>query len=543
MRMRMQRFSGWIHPVLPQTTILMVVATMMIGAATAAQTNIYYVDIANAGNDSPPYMTWATAATNIQDAVDQAEADIDIDDGIYCEVIVAPGTYVMIEQLTLTEPVRVRSQSGDPETTTISGGYPASSNRVIHVTGEAWISGFTVSNGYASGYAPDNYGGGVFMTTNAAGKGGWLTDCHVVHNQARRGPDNENAHGAGIYLHYGGTASNCLVKGNFSNNAHGAGIATHYGGTILNCEIVENAASSTVHSHGGGLYMNYGGFMSNSLVARNTARWPHGVFLSYGGEIVDSVITDHRGQGLRTNNGGLVRDSVISDNDSTGVYLNRGGTLRNCIVEHNRARGIGSTASALAENVIVRYNSIDGNGGGIHADTRTTFHNILVYGNTATGYGGGISAGTFENLTVVQNNAAYGGGIGVPDGGTVNAVNMIVVDNQATVESNNVYNVSSLTYSLTQPLIPGEGNIADDPIFRKSGSGYGEDAVAGNYRLRGHSPCIGTGLNQTWMDDAVDVEGNPRLIASRPWIDPIPRVDMGAYETPRIYRGSVIELR
>ncbi len=537
MKTRMQRFSGWIQHVLPQTTILMVAAMTMIGAATAAQTNRYYVDIANVGNEQPPYMTWGTAATNIQDAVDQAEADIDIEGGIHCEVIVASGAYVMMEQLTLTEPVRVRSQSGDPTTTAISGGWPASSNRVIHVTGEAWISGFTVSNGYAFGAPPHNYGGGVFMTTNAAGNGGWLTDCHVVYNQAREGLGGEYAHGPGIYLHYGGTVSNCLIQFNTSNYGQGGGVYLDYGGSVLDSEILDNDVSGRVTCRGG-IFLNYGGFVSNSVIARNSARWPDGVHFNHGGEVVHSVISSHAGR---------------------GVHLQRGGVLRHSIIEYNNP-GITWAAQGTVDGCIIRYNNNAGDGGGVSVGWAGTLRNSLIYGNTATGDGGGIYSGdprpTIENCTIVRNQANRGGGLftgtneGQPFG--VNARNLIVYDNVA-AEANNVYLIppdgydiednDRFVYSLTQPLIPGEGNIDDDPIFRHPGSGYGENAVAGNYRLRGHSPCIGAGENQTWMDDAVDLDGNPRVIASRPWIDPTPRVDMGAYETPRIYRGSVIELR
>ncbi|NKB24628.1 MAG: hypothetical protein GKR87_09705 [Kiritimatiellae bacterium] len=47
------------------------------------------------------------------------------------------------------------------------------------------------------------------------------------------------------------------------------------------------------------------------------------------------------------------------------------------------------------------------------------------------------------------------------------------------------------------------------------------DWAAGDYRLNSISPCIDTGTNQTWMTNAFDIEGAPRIIDC---------VDMGAHE-------------
>jgi hypothetical protein len=51
-----------------------------------------------------------------------------------------------------------------------------------------------------------------------------------------------------------------------------------------------------------------------------------------------------------------------------------------------------------------------------------------------------------------------------------------------------------------------------------------ENHAHGNYRLRSTSPCLNTGLNQAWMNTAVDLDGRHR-------IDPLwDRVDMGCCE-------------
>lgn len=61
-----------------------------------------------------------------------------------------------------------------------------------------------------------------------------------------------------------------------------------------------------------------------------------------------------------------------------------------------------------------------------------------------------------------------------------------------------------------------EGHITDPPHFI--------DADERNYRLADDSPGMDAGLNLDWMEDAVDLDGNPR-ISSETGI-----VDIGAYE-------------
>jgi hypothetical protein len=79
------------------------------GSALAAT---HYVDVSST-NATLPYTNWATAATNIQDAVDAAVAGD--------EVVVTNGNYV--GGINISKPLTVRSVSG-PQFTTIAGGGP-----------------------------------------------------------------------------------------------------------------------------------------------------------------------------------------------------------------------------------------------------------------------------------------------------------------------------------------------------------------------------------------------------------------------------------
>lgn len=75
---------------------------------------------------------------------------------------------------------------------------------------------------------------------------------------------------------------------------------------------------------------------------------------------------------------------------------------------------------------------------------------------------------------------------------------------------------SEVTHTCTTPLVPGIGNITNDPQF--------VDLSSTNLRLKSTSPCINAGTNFAWMVGATDLDGLPRVINGT--------VDMGAYESP-----------
>ena len=66
------------------TKLCLVATVMFLAATSSALATVRYVNVNNA-NPTPPYTTWATAATNIQDAVDAAAAgdEIVVTNGVY----------------------------------------------------------------------------------------------------------------------------------------------------------------------------------------------------------------------------------------------------------------------------------------------------------------------------------------------------------------------------------------------------------------------------------------------------------------------------
>ena len=250
-----------------------------MATSTVAQLVIHAVDAAGL-NPEPPFLTWDTAATNIQDAINAASAG-DI-------VLVTNGLYatggqsmdgVITNRVTLNNALMVVSVNGYANTAIQGAWDPVSTNgpaavRCAWLTNGAVLSGFALQNG-ATGNAGTNAnsfsGGGVWcastnavvsyclLTNNAATDGGGiafgtLDNSLVVGNVATDG-------GGSYYA----TLNNCLVVSNLATYGGGA-----YNSTLNNCTVVENSNTnltfSPVPTYGAGTYY---GLTQNSIVLNN----------------------------------------------------------------------------------------------------------------------------------------------------------------------------------------------------------------------------------------------------------------------------------
>ena len=195
-----------------------------------------------------------------------------------------------------------------------------------------------------------------------------------------------------------------------------------------------------------------------------------------------------------------------------GAYVARGAVLANCLIVSNSTQS-GSVLPACPQYPSAPYY---GYGGGVYCDAGGAVRSCLVAQNYAGTGGGGIyccTNGVVQNCTIVSNMAAAGGGIYFAQGGL--AENCIVYFNgggniQSAGATNNVQ------YCDTSPLYPGPGNTSLDPAFI--------NRALSNYRLQSASPCIDRGTNASWMADALEFDGKPRILSGR--------VDMGCYELP-----------
>ncbi len=244
--------------------------------------------VSHGGAHLYPYTNWFSAATNVQDAVDSANAG----DTVW----VTNGLYTVPSQVMIQKGVEVRSVNGAASTIVQPG---VGSNRCFFAGhADAVVRGFTVRNGSVAYRAGDTRGGGVLLAGGAT-----LLDCILVSNSAQ--------YGGGVGLVRGGFVRNCVVTGNTAT-AYGGGADCYYGGRVENCVVISNRASS----YGGGLSLLYGGEARNTLVARNYGAMGGGVWVLGTGAVVNCTVCDNAagssGGGLNgSGTNGVVLNSIV----------------------------------------------------------------------------------------------------------------------------------------------------------------------------------------------------------------------------------------
>jgi hypothetical protein len=218
--------------------------------ALHAAATTYYVN-QNNPNPAAPYTSWATAATNIQDACFVATASrsvILVTNGIYEYGGYADAGSNRVNPFGTG--ISIQSVNG-PALTIIEGSQvPGTTNggnavRCVFLTSSSVLSGFTLTNGATEN---NGYGGGVYagsgclvsnciISGNAAGYGGGcygandngaLVNCQIIGNSAINGGTGGGAYGIGL--------TNCLLTGNVASYRGGAAA----NGTLVNCTIVTN---------------------------------------------------------------------------------------------------------------------------------------------------------------------------------------------------------------------------------------------------------------------------------------------------------------
>ena len=416
-----------------KTKLNLLVAGIFLAVTSSALGTVRYVNVNNA-NPTPPYTTWATAATNIQDAVNVAVAG----DGI----VVTNGTYAggsrvdphgVTNRVVVTKPLLLNSVNG-PDVTVINGG---GSVRCVYLTNNAVMVGFTLTNG------ADEYlglGGGVYCEyTNAV-----LSNCVLSGNSAYGGFFS-GGEGGGAY---GGTLNNCTLTG---NSAYGGGdslTGRFFGGsgggasgsTLNNCTLTGNSADS-----GGGAVDST---LNNCTLTNNSAR-------GAGGGAESCTLNNCTLTGNVANGFTVAGNPIPGDGGGADEC-----TLNNCTLTGNSAAyGGGACLGTLNSCSLSGNSAFDGGGACTHYGLgfyqSCALNNCTLTGNSASDDGGGAYSCSLNNCIVYFNSDPYGG---------------------------NYDPSSTLNYCCTMPMpTNGVGNITNDP------------QLASASHLSALSPCIGAG--------------------------------------------------
>lgn len=314
-----------------------------------------------------PYDSWATAAGDIQTAIDAAAEGPSVfvrssQGGDFLTersyrstgetVWVRAGTYdvggrpsgrwrhALNNRVAIDKAIAVRSETNDPKTAIIRGGWSSKDHangpnavRCAYLADGAALIGFTLT-------------GGATMTMDE-----------------QRASDSDRS-GGGVYAQSGSaTIVNCVIADNSANGdpRQGTGGGGTYGGTFRDCRFINNRSEY----HGGGA--DRASFF-HCVVSGNSARGDGG--------------------GLR---GGAASACVIADNVATasggGVF---GADLTDCRVENNRAGAHGGGAA-----------STDGS-------PPVTLSDCVIVRNRAERAGGGARMARLLNCRVSDNVAAVG---------------------------------------------------------------------------------------------------------------------------------------
>jgi len=308
------------------------------------------------------------------------------------------------------------------------------------------------------------------------------------------------------------------------------------------------------------------GFTLRNGMATNTAAPGAGLRMIQRGSLLNSVITNNHYTGGAFIDGtwnvgtGRVDKCVFAGNSNTNAVGDSGGGLRikqgivtDSVFVNNRAwRGGGAVclygilvdgAEVVMENCTFAGNTAAQLGGGLWL-LDAAVRNTLIYSNRCDGIGGGgmylqgsATKTKVENCSIVRNFAAdnwRGAGVYVANGVTVNFLNTIIDlnDQGAYLRDGLGIHLQGTTSFVTLENCSLQRQTGDyaTAYFSKNADCLYQvdnrfvDAAKGDFQLQPDSPCINHGINKTWMNTALDLDGNPRK-------DRFSNVvDIGAYE-------------
>ena len=231
-----------------------------------------------------PYDSWATAATNLQDAVDLAV------DG--CTILIDDVSLPIRNErsVLVTKGVTIRSRSGDPSRSAIGRYGTTARFRLLEFNHEdAVLSGLAIENGSLA--AGSDLGGNMRLNM----RGGTVTNC-IIRNGTMT---NQGSGGSGIGM-LGGLVTHSVISNNYAcgqTDMRGTGAIDLLGGTVESCLVTRNRsdASNSVNFPDVAGVSVMGGTLRNSTIVGNEAKTCGGVWIreSSPGMVVNCLVADN----------------------------------------------------------------------------------------------------------------------------------------------------------------------------------------------------------------------------------------------------------
>ena len=285
--------------------------------ATPIRVGPRVVYVATNSAPSYPYATWATATTNIHDAIDMA------DDGT--QIWVSNGVYMLQHELIVDRAITLRTVNGYSDTTIDANGdyHDFRCLRMTHR--DALVEGLTIIGGDA-----DEKGGGVYITH------GTLRDCRIYLCQA---PQGGGLFMEGVYA----TVERCLIERNLAYyygvvpGGRGGGVFTH-DGVLDRCTVRNNdSRHGSFGAEAGGIAMAGGNpIVRNCLVVSNQCDTAGGGVYINKGELTGCTIVEN-----------LQRNWHIPQGHELYWHQHELGQVRNCIIRHTTSGHTNNTQTVF----------------------------------------------------------------------------------------------------------------------------------------------------------------------------------------------------
>ncbi len=361
--------------------------------------------------------------------------------------------------------------------------------------GTSLIDGFRITDGSRS-ITTQTYccrGGGVYILGGAP----TLSNNLIENNDTARAAEDQNTEmrGGGIYADGGDIfILNNIIRNNVSGR--GAGIAV--GGSnhaVISRNLIQNNIGTG--DHGGGIFIGaiLAEISHNQIIGNEIGR---ALGYGWGGGIIV----------VNVGNNAILSHNIITQNYApsigAGVFIDEGATatLQNELIYANQCPERGGVAVY-----------VDGEGGGGAGSVVQIINSTIAHNNCPTSTGGNAVYVEGDSNVSVQNSILWGNG----------------GDDIATVDTSQI----SVTYTLSEEVIEGEGNFSQDPLFANTENhDYHLRSFSGRWDATANGG-LGAWVVDTVQSPAID-SGDPTTLWSA---EPSPngeRINLGAYgNTPQ----------